>query len=271
MTRNGIGPIVVPVPFFYSPATARTEERLSFMKVQEIRNRLRMLADKGKAKVLQGFFKTGPGQYGEGDIFHGVTVPQLRKLARECQGTSIADAVRLLRSEIHEERLLALLLLVSRYAEGDDSAKKKIHAFYCENTRYINNWDLVDLSAPHIVGKHLADKSRKPLYDFARSRDLWKRRISIVSTFTFIRRNDFADTLNISGMLLDDRHDLIHKAVGWMLREVGKRSLAAEEAFLKRHYEEMPRTMLRYAIERFPEAKRQKYLQGKIAKARHSI
>ncbi len=239
------------------------------MNVLEIKSRLRSLADAEKAKVLQGFFKTGPGQYGEGDIFLGITVPKLRKFSKECYATSPEEALKLLKSPVHEERLLALLLLVELYADGDDSVKKKIHTLYCNNTRYINNWDLVDLSAPQIVGRYLADKSRKTLYDFARSDDLWKKRIAIVSTFYFIRQNDFGDTLKISGMLIDDRHDLIHKAVGWMLREVGKRSLATEEAFLKRYYREMPRTMLRYAIERFPEAKRQKYLQGKAAGADH--
>lgn len=234
------------------------------MGVEDIQRRLRSLADKDKARILQGFFKTAPGQYGEGDIFIGLTVPVLRKLVKEFDNTSVADAYRLLKSSIHEERLLALLMLIRFYSTGDNAAKSKIFSLYIDNTRYINNWDLVDLSAPNIVGVHLADRNRKQLYAFARSNDLWKRRISIISTLTFIRQNDFNDTLRISKILLSDEHDLIHKAVGWMLRELGKRSSTTEEQFLKQHYRVMPRTMLRYSIERFPEVKRKRYLNGKI-------
>ena len=234
------------------------------MTTREIRSRVRALADKEKAKVLRGFFKTGPGQYGEGDIFLGITVPVLRKLAPEYRGASLADALVLLRSTIHEERFLALLLLLHSYANGDDSVKKKIYHLYFKNTRYINNWDLVDLSAPKIVGAYLANKSRRPLYVFAKSKDLWKKRIAILSTFHFIRQNDFSDALELSGMLIKDDHDLIHKAVGWMLREVGKRDMQSVERFLKQHCRKMPRTMLRYAIELFPEAKRRKYLNSAI-------
>jgi 3-methyladenine DNA glycosylase AlkD len=235
------------------------------MNTEEIREHLRQrLADNEKAKILQGFFKTGPGQYGEGDVFLGITVPALRKLTRECRDVSVAEAARLLKSVVHEERLLALLLLVRAYADGDDEAKKNIYNIYLKSTRYINNWDLVDLSAPNIVGNYLLDKSRKPLYALAKSRDLWKRRIAILATFALIKQNDYEDTLGISELLLRDEHDLIHKAVGWMLREVGKRSLSAEEQFLKRQYKKMPRTMLRYAIERFPEGKRKKYLNGRV-------
>jgi 3-methyladenine DNA glycosylase AlkD len=234
------------------------------MTVHEIQDKLCKLANKEKAKILQGFFKTGPGQYGEGDVFLGITVPVIRKLAKECRGTTVADAVQLLKSSIHEERLFALFLLVSAYSKGDESLKKKIYTLYLKNTRYINNWDLVDLSAPNIAGNYLEDKSRKPLYEFAKSRDLWKRRIAILATFSFIRQNDFLDALKISKILIADDHDLIHKAVGWMLREVGKRNLSAEEKFLLQYYKKMPRTMLRYAIERFPEVKRQRYLSGKV-------
>jgi 3-methyladenine DNA glycosylase AlkD len=175
----------------------------------------------------------------------------------------LSEIVRLLRSSIHEERLVALLILVRAFSKGDSVLQKKIYGLYLKNTKYINNWDLVDLTAPNIVGTFLLDKSRKPLYDLARSNDLWRRRISIMATFAFIKQNDFDDTLRLSIMLLADDHDLIHKAAGWMLREIGKRSLCAEEQFLKRYYKKMPRTMLRYAIERFPEAKRKKYLNGK--------
>jgi 3-methyladenine DNA glycosylase AlkD len=230
----------------------------------EIRKNIRKCADKEKAKLLQGFFKTGPGQYGEGDVFLGITVPVLRNLAKECRETSVADMMRLLQSSFHEERLFALFLLVAAYGRGDAAERKRIYALYIKNTRFINNWDLVDLSAPNIVGQHLLDKDRKPLYRFATSRDLWKKRIAILATSAFIRKNDFTDTLKISQLLLRDEHDLIHKAVGWMLREVGKRDLQAEERFLKQHYRIMPRTMLRYAIERFPERKRKKYLAGTI-------
>ena len=230
----------------------------------EIQARLRKLASKDKAKILQRFFKTGLGQYGEGDMFHGITVPVLRKLTKEYDDTPLADVFSLLTSGMHEERLLALLMLVRAFTNGDNVQKKKIYELYFQNTQYINNWDLVDLAAPQIVGAYLADKSRKPLYALARSRDLWQRRIAILSTFTFIRQNDFDDTLEISEKLLNDKHDLIHKAVGWMLREIGKRDLEVEEQFLQSHYKKMPRTMLRYAIERFPEGKRKKYLQGKI-------
>ncbi|HUI44581.1 MAG TPA: DNA alkylation repair protein [Nitrospirota bacterium] len=233
------------------------------MGIQEIQHRLRMLADKDKARILRGFFKTGQGQYGEGDVFIGVTVPVLRKLAKEYSNTPVDDVVLLLKSPIHEERMLALLMLIRSYAAGSEAVKKKIFGRYIANTRYINSWDLVDLSAPNIVGTHLFGKSRKQLYAFAGSEDLWKRRIAILSTFTFIRQNDFNDTLRLSRLLLKDEHDLIHKAVGWMLREVGKRSRDREEEFLRRHYRRMPRTMLRYAIERFPESARKKYLNGK--------
>jgi len=225
---------------------------------------LRRLANKEKAVTLQGFFKTGPHEYGEGDVFLGITVPKLRNLVKECDGIPITETATFLKSGIHEERLLALLILVRAFSKGDASARQKIYNFYCKNTRYINNWDLVDLSAPNIVGSYLLDKSRKTLYEFAKSRDFWKRRIAIMATFCFIKQNEFNEALIISKMLLADDHDLVHKAVGWMLREIGKRSLSVEEKFLKQHYKKMPRTMLRYAIERFPEEKRRRYLNGAV-------
>lgn len=234
------------------------------MLVEIIKKRLRFFASKEKAKVLQRFFKTGPGEYGEGDIFLGVVVPDIRKVSKEFRRTPLRENARLLASDVHEERLLALLMLVQAFAEGDDSVKKKIYDLYLSKTKYINNWDLVDLSAPNIVGSYLMDKSRKLLYTLAKSPDLWERRIAILSTFAFIKQNDHCDSLKIASMLLSDEHDLIHKAGGWMLREVGKRDLSAEERFLKQYYKKMPRTMLRYAIERFPEAKRKKYLNGKV-------
>jgi 3-methyladenine DNA glycosylase AlkD len=234
------------------------------MLVEIIKKRLRSFASKEKAKVLQGFFKTGPGEYGEGDIFLGVVVPDIRKVSWEFRGAPLYEVARLLASGVHEERLLALLMLVQAFDKGDDDKKRKIYDLYLNNTRYINNWDLVDLSAPNIVGNYLIDKNRKPLYRLAKSPELWERRIAILSTFAFIKQNDHRDALKIASMLLNDEHDLIHKAGGWMLREVGKRDLATEERFLKQYYRKMARTMLRYAIERFPEGKRKKYLNGKV-------
>jgi 3-methyladenine DNA glycosylase AlkD len=237
---------------------------MQHMLVREIRQRLQKLGDKRRAALVQRFFKTGPGEYGEGDCFLGITVPDLRKLVTEYQDLTLAETIQLLQSIIHEERLLALLLLVRAYAKADTRTKKHIYDLYVENTRYINNWDLVDASAEHIVGAFLIDKGKKPLHDLSRSKDLWERRIAIMATFHCIKRRKFAVTLAIARELLSDEADLIHKAVGWMLREVGKRNLRTEEQFLKEHYKKMPRTMLRYAIERFPESKRQRYLKGEI-------
>jgi 3-methyladenine DNA glycosylase AlkD len=234
------------------------------MGVRDIQKRLRELGDPEKASAVQKFFKTGPGEYGEGDVFLGIAVPQLRTLAKEYAGITIKEVERLLKSPIHEERLLALLILVRAYSKGDLAKQKSIYALYTMNILYVNNWDLVDGSAPYIVGPYIMDKSKKPLYLLATSKNLWARRIAILSTFHFIKQNLFTETLKISELLLSDREDLIHKAVGWMLREVGKRHMATEEAFLKAHYNNMPRTMLRYAIEKFPESKRQRYLKGKI-------
>ena len=234
------------------------------MSLKEIRTKLRKLGNKEKAEVLQGFFKTGPGEYGEGDIFLGIKVPEIRRLVKEYHEIPLKEIKQLLKSPFHEERLLALLILVRVYSKGNQSEKKGIYELYLKSTRYINNWDLVDLTAEHIVGDFLMNRSRRPLYKLAKSADLWERRISILSTFHFIKRDEFSDTLKIAEMLLSDEEDLIYKAVGWMLREVGKRHLPTEEKFLKKHYKTMPRTMLRYAIERFPEAKRQRYLKGEV-------
>lgn len=233
------------------------------MNLQEIRTRLRRLGNKRNAKLLQGYFKTGPGEYGEGDVFLGIKVPVLREQVRECRDASLAVVTQLLRSPIHEERLLALMIFAQRYSNGTPEDKQAIYKLYLGNMRHINNWDLVDLSAPNIVGAHLADKSRSTLHRLARSHSLWERRIAIVATAWFIREHDFINTLEIAEMLLNDPQDLIHKATGWMLREVGKRDQSVLETFLKRHHRKMPRTMLRYAIERFPEKKRQAYLKRK--------
>jgi 3-methyladenine DNA glycosylase AlkD len=237
---------------------------MSGKTVNQIRKAMRRLGSKERAELSQRYFKTGPGQYGEGDIFLGLNASELKALTVEHQALAMDDVLLLLESPVHEERMLALLILVRAYSKGDETTKKRIYETYLANTRFINNWDLVDASAHYIVGRYLIDKSRKPLYSLARSSSLWERRIAIVSTFWFIRQNQFADTLKVSKLLLADKEDLIHKAVGWMLREVGKRDLPAEEGFLREHYKMMPRTMLRYAIEKFPEPHRQMYLKGEI-------
>lgn len=230
----------------------------------ELRQELYALADPADASFLQRFFKTAPGQYGAGDKFLGLRVPTLRRLVREYGAIDHDDALEMLVSSWHEERLLALLLLAHHYKGGDASRRDRIHDAYLGHTRFINNWDLVDASAEHIVGRHLDARNIKLLERLARSDDLWERRIAIVSTFHFIKRGEFRPTLRIGALLLHDPHDLIHKAVGWMLREVGKRDRAAEDGFLKKHYREMPRTMLRYAIERHPEKLRKRYLAGTV-------
>ena len=227
----------------------------------QLKKELKELSDPKQAKILQGFFKTGKGEYGEGDIFLGVKVPIQRKVVAGFRDLSQKDIEKLLNSKIHEYRMTALLILIDQYEKANESEKKIIFNFYLKNSKSINNWDLVDISAPKIVGNYLTEKPRIVLYKFARSKNLWQRRIAIISTFTFIRNNDFDDTLKISKMFLSDEHDLIHKAVGWMLREVGKRDQGIEEEFLKRHYSKMPRVMLRYAIEKFDEKKRKFYLK----------
>ena len=219
--------------------------------MHKLKEQLQKLADPARAKVSRRFFKTGKGEYGEGDIFIGLTVPQARTLAREFSGLSLREVQKLLSSKIHEERLVALLILVHNFARGSEAAKKTIYEFYLKSTRFINNWDLVDLSAPKIVGEYLLDKDKRVLSRLARSKNIWERRIAIVSTYSFIRNDRFSEMLRIAELLLRDEHDLIHKAVGWMLREVGKRDFAAERRFLEKHYRKMPRTMLRYAIEKF--------------------
>jgi len=222
------------------------------------------MANLERARISQRFFKTGPGEYGEGDQFIGLTVPQIRRLAQQSRPLSPTATQQLLQSPIHEERLLALLILVDAFAAADALGQAQIYKIYRQSTRFINNWDLVDTSAPQIVGAFLWKRSKAPLYHLARSANLWERRIAIIATFYFIRHDEFGPTLRIARQLLSDQEDLIHKAVGWMLREIGKRDPAAEEKFLRRHYRQMPRTMLRYAIERFPKPHRQRYLRGLI-------
>lgn len=274
-----------------------------------LRKQLKSKSNPRKAKLLQGFFKTGKGEYAEGDVFLGLTSARIKEIADNFKDLSFKEIQELLKSKIYEERVAALRILIHQFQSvmrshnnkdarqsgtammrhsaltrqsaltrksGQNKEKgnerKKLFDFYLKNTKYINNWDLVDMSAPKIVGeylaiklKHLSTKTqncKKILYKLAKSKNLWERRIAIISTLAFIVKNDFEDALKISEILLNDKHDLIHKAVGWMLREVGKRDLAQEEKFLKKHYKVMPRTMLRYAIEKFPEKKRKMYLNG---------
>ena len=214
---------------------------------------LKKLANKRKAKIMSGFFKTKKGEYGEGDIFLGITVPDQRRVAKKYKDSSFDDIKKLLANKIHEHRLTGLLILVEKFNESDELQRKKIIDLYLNNIRYINNWDLVDLSADKILGEYILGKNKSILKRMAVSKNLWEKRIAIVSTFAFIKQNKFDDTLKISKLLLYNRHDLIHKAVGWMLREVGKRDKKAEISFLKKHYKKMPRTMLRYSIEKFSE------------------
>lgn len=231
------------------------------MAISSAQKKLRKLSDPEQAKVLQGFFKTGPGEYGEGDIFLGIKVPQTRAIAKEFyRSISRKELSGLMRSKYHEERLLALIILVLQFPKASAKDKERIYKFYLANTRYINNWDLVDLSALYIVGAHLANKDRSALYRLAKSALLWERRIAMLATFHFIRNNDFRDALALAEMYIPEEEDLMHKASGWMLREIGKRDIRKLEAFLDKHSTKMPRTMLRYAIEKFPESKRRSYL-----------
>jgi 3-methyladenine DNA glycosylase AlkD len=233
-----------------------------FSESEEIRTELRSLSDPAKARILSCFFKTGRGEYGEGDRFLGVVVPEIRRIVKGHRDATSEEVLKLLRSPYHEERLAALLILVEQYKCGDESCKKAIYGLYLASTRYINSWDLVDLTAQHIVGSHLVGKKTSILTKLAHSKDLWERRIAMLSTYHFIRQGDCRETLRIAELLLHDAHDLIHKAVGWMLREVGKHcSMESECRFLDAHAAVMPRTMLRYAIERFPAKLKSRYLK----------
>ena len=228
--------------------------------LSKIKSDLKILSNPEKAKILSRFFKTGKGEYGEGDVFLGITVPDQRKTAKKYADIHLQDLKKLLSSNIHEHRLTALLILVIKFQKADVSGKNELFDFYLENIRYINNWDLVDLSADKIIGAYLLDKDTSFLLTLSQSENLWERRIAIMATFHFIKQNRFRETLKISRMLLNDSHDLIHKAVGWMLREIGKRDQERVEAFLIKYYRQMPRTMLRYAVERFDDEKRKFYL-----------
>jgi 3-methyladenine DNA glycosylase AlkD len=243
------------------PAPKPTGQREKTPTLAHVRRKLREAGDADDAGFLQRFFKTGPGDYGAGDKFLGIRVPATRQLAREFRGLPLGDVAELLRDPWHEARLLGLIMLANAYQRGTPAEQERIFKLYLANTDRVNNWDLVDLSAPNIVGVHLATRPRTLLDKLARSKSLWERRIAIVATQHLIRRGEFDDTLRVARILLDDRHDLIHKAVGWMLREVGNNDRAALEAFLDEHADRMPRTMLRYAIEKMSAAQRQAYLR----------
>ena len=229
--------------------------------MKELHKRMLALGDPVRAGHSLRFFKTGPGEYGEGDRFLGLTLPQIRAITREYRALPLADLSRLLDSEWHEERLVALIIATEQFRRGDAAARRTIYDWYLAKTDRINNWDLVDVSAHKIVGAYLLDRSRAPLRRLARSKSPWERRIAIIATAAFIREGDLDDTLQVAKILLDDHHDLIHKGVGWMLREVGKRDVRVLRAFLDEHAAHMPRTALRYAIERFPPALRERYMK----------
>jgi len=255
----------------------------------ELKKELKRIADSKKAKLLSGFFKTGKGEYGEGDIFLGIQVPQLRELVKTYKVLNLTDVEELLHSKFHEERLMSLFILVEKFNKGLEKDKKEIYNLYLKNTKWINNWDLIDLSAHEIVGRYLCrgpaaslPSASAPstgsvravgspssgvtplaLIRLAKSKNLWERRIAVLSSFRFIKNNRFNEALDLAEMLVQDKHDLMHKAVGWMLREIGKRDLKTEIVFLDKYCQKMPRTMLRYAIEKFPEKLRLSYLRGK--------
>jgi 3-methyladenine DNA glycosylase AlkD len=232
--------------------------------LSNLRNHLRLFQDPQKAKSYKRFFKVGPGEYGEGDDFLGLMVPDCHKVASVYHDMLWGEVKQLLASSYHEERLIALLIMIKQFQAGDAKIKNRVYSHYLRSVRYINNWDLIDLSAPYVVGQFLQNRSRQPLVLLAKSNNLWKRRISIIATLPYIKKGDFNLTFKIADILLKDEHDLIQKAVGWMLREVGKRDAAALKRFLKPRYRTMPRTMLRYAIEQCPAPERKKYLTGKI-------
>lgn len=231
-----------------------------------IKKELRKLGNPAKARLCLRFFKTGPGEYGEGDKFLGVTMPQIRKIVKKYWArTNLREVEKLLHSSWHEQRMAAILILTEKFRRADMGGRGKIYRLYLRNIKkYINNWDLVDVSSQHIVGAYLNNRSRTPLYKLARSKNLWERRVAILSTFWYNCQGESADTFKVAEILLADNQDLIHKAVGWMLREVGKRcSLDLLEAWLKYHAKQMSRTMLRYAIEKFPEGRRLYWLNIK--------
>lgn len=230
------------------------------MTVKEVINNLKKVGTPKRAKALKWFFKTGKGQYGYGDLFWGVSVPEQRIIAKKYFNLPLNQVTLLLKNKVHECRLTGLLILIVQFKKASEREKLQIVKLYLKHKNYVNNWDLVDLSAPYILGSYLLSKNKSVLYKLAVSKNLWHKRISIISTFAFIRQDQFSDTLKLAEILLNDSHDLIHKAVGWALCEVGKRDIVIEEKFLQKYANKMPRTMLRYAIEKFPEKKRKMYL-----------
>lgn len=236
-----------------------------YLHMIEIQNRFRLLGDSSRAISNLRFFKTGKGEYGYGDSFLGIRMPVVRQIAKDNIGLSIGHTKTLIKSKYHEERMLGLIILVNKYAKcGSDDEKERLYQIYISHFKYVNNWDLVDVTCPHIVGKHLINSDRSVLYQWAQSDNLWTKRIAMITNWWFVRKGDLQDVFNIAEILLDDEHDLIHKAVGWMLREAGKKDMKKAEDFMARYYQTMPRVMLRYAIEQYPESKRQEYLKGKI-------
>jgi 3-methyladenine DNA glycosylase AlkD len=232
------------------------------LTAKELLKELQSIADSTRASLLQWFFQTKPGQYGEGDVFLGIYVPKQRLLVSAYWRMPLDEVEKLLQSKYHEARFCGQQILVKKYAKAKDDAIERIYDLLIKNLPSLNNWDLVDCTVPKTIGAHLYSRSRQQLFKWAKSRDLWQRRISIISTMWFIREGDYSDTLKLAEILLHDKHDLIHKAVGWTLREVGKKSFMTEKKFLDKHYKTMPRTALRYAIEKFPEILRQNYLKG---------
>lgn len=252
--------IIISISYVFVVGGFLTRDQNSYLAAHRA---LLALKNRDKAIILGRFFKTAKGEYGYGDRFLGVMVPSIRQLSRRFEELRLAEVQPLMRSQYNEERLLGLLILGRRFAIGGDGERTKIKALYMRNLRYVNNWNLVDLSAPYILGPYLLGRSSAPLYRLARSENIWMRRVAVLSTLSFIRAGRFDDTLKLAELLLADEHHLMHKACGWMLREVGKRDPLVLETFLQKHLRNMPRTMLRYAIERFPEAKRRRYLSGR--------
>ncbi|MBR9675623.1 DNA alkylation repair protein [Candidatus Woesearchaeota archaeon] len=233
------------------------------MSYEKIVNELEDQSDEERKHSSKWFFKTGPGEYGEGDVFIGLTMPQIRKTAKKYKETGFEDVKKLISNKVHEYRMTGYLILTYKYEKADDDLRREIYEFYIKNRNGLNNWDLIDVTTPKIVGLFLLDKDRSILYEFAKSNDLWEKRIAVLSTFTFIKNGEFEDAIKISEILLKDSHDLIHKAVGWMLREIGKKDEKRLTNFLDKYATKMPRTMLRYSIEKFEENKRLYYLKKK--------
>jgi len=230
------------------------------MTASEIKKEMNALGSKQRAEHSLRFFKTGKGEYGEGDKFLGLSMPEQRVIAKKYKDLPLTEIQKLVKSPFHEHRMVGLIILTFQYPLASEKTKKQLYTFYLKNTKYINNWDLVDVTTPRIVGEYLVDKNKAILHTLASSKSLWERRIAILATFAFIRRGVLTHTFSIAKALLHDREDLMHKAVGWMLREAGKKDQAKLEDFLQTYAHIMPRTMLRYAIEKFTEAERKKYL-----------